>query len=61
MFFNTIWKPLLLYEAETWRNTVITLKNTGLHQHLPQEGPQDPLARQDLQRRIMEKNKASAS
>ncbi|KAH3846075.1 hypothetical protein DPMN_088369 [Dreissena polymorpha] len=36
-------------------------ENTGLHQHLPQEDPQDPLARQDLQQRIMEKNKPAAS
>ncbi|KAH3747428.1 hypothetical protein DPMN_181855 [Dreissena polymorpha] len=33
----------------------------SLHQHLPQEDPQDPLARQDLKRRMMEKNKAAAS
>ncbi|KAH3835324.1 hypothetical protein DPMN_108675 [Dreissena polymorpha] len=36
-------------------------ENTCLLQLLPQEDPQDPLARQDLQRSIMEKNKAAAS
>ncbi|KAH3738080.1 hypothetical protein DPMN_044692 [Dreissena polymorpha] len=36
-------------------------ENTGLHQHLPQEDPQDQLARQDLQRIIMGKDKAAAS
>ncbi|KAH3824655.1 hypothetical protein DPMN_126493 [Dreissena polymorpha] len=34
--------------------------NTGLHNHVPQEDPRDPLARQDPQRTIMEKNKAAA-
>ncbi|KAH3861181.1 hypothetical protein DPMN_024109 [Dreissena polymorpha] len=36
-------------------------ENTGLHQHLLHEDPQDPLARQDLQRTIIMKNKAAAS
>ncbi|KAH3692693.1 hypothetical protein DPMN_193847 [Dreissena polymorpha] len=41
-------------QADTWRTNVTTIKKI-------QKDLQGPLARQDLQRRIMEKNKAAAN
>ncbi|KAH3889230.1 hypothetical protein DPMN_013281 [Dreissena polymorpha] len=41
------------YQVFSSKNLV---KNAGLHSHLPRE---DPLATQDLQRKILEKNKAA--
>ncbi|KAH3738488.1 hypothetical protein DPMN_045122 [Dreissena polymorpha] len=47
------------WSKDLWNHCHYHKENPCLHQHLPQEDPQDPLARQDLQRRFIEKKKSS--